>query len=115
MLERYGNRIGYVHIKDLDKSILEQAKTHGWSFAQALQSYIFAPLGQGAARIPEVVEKLRLADYDGWLVIEQDTTPVDPTETARKNREYLEGLLAQLPPSAAVRDGVAAEHSGSSR
>jgi hypothetical protein len=56
-----------------------------------------------------------LADYDGWLVIEQDTTPVDPTETARKNREYLEGLLAQLPPSAAVRDGVAAEHSGSSR
>jgi inosose dehydratase len=115
MLERYGNRIGYVHIKDLDQSILEQAKTHGWSFAQALQSYIFAPLGQGAARIPEVVEELRLADYDGWLVIEQDTTPVDPTETARKNREYLEGLLSQLPPSAAVRDGVAAEHSGSSR
>jgi inosose dehydratase len=51
MLERYGNRIGYVHIKDLDKSILEQAKTHGWSFAQALKSYIFVPLGQGAARI----------------------------------------------------------------
>jgi inosose dehydratase len=115
MLERYGNRIGYVHIKDLDQSILEQAKTHGWSFARALQSYIFAPLGQGAARIPEVVEKLRLADYDGWLVIEQDTTPADPTETARKNREYLEGLLAQLPPSAAVQGGVAAEHSGSSR
>ncbi len=115
MLERYGNRIGYVHIKDLDNSILAQAKTHGWSFAQALQWYIFAPLGQGAARIPEVVEKLRLADYDGWLVIEQDTTPGDPTETARKNREYLEGLLAQLPPSAAVRGGVTAEHSDSNR
>jgi inosose dehydratase len=100
MLARYGNRIGYVHIKDLDKSILEQAKTHGWSFAQALKSYIFAPLGEGAARIPDVIEKLRLADYDGWLVIEQDTTPVDPTETARKNREYLERLLAQLPPPA---------------
>jgi inosose dehydratase len=97
MIERYGNRIGYVHIKDLDKSILEQAKTHGWSFAQALKSYIFAPLGQGAARIPDVVEKLRLADYEGWVVIEQDTTPGDPTETARKNREYLEGLLAHLP------------------
>jgi inosose dehydratase len=100
MLARYGNRIGYVHIKDLDKSILEQAKTHGWSFAQALKSYIFAPLGEGAARIPDVIEKLRLADYDGWLVIEQDTTPVDPTEIARKNREYLERLLAQLPPPA---------------
>lgn len=109
MLARYGNRIGYVHIKDLDKSILEQAKTHGWSFAQALKSYIFAPLGEGAARIPDVIEKLRLADYDGWLVIEQDTTPLDPTETARKNREYLEGLLAQLPPSTGVHSKTAAE------
>jgi sugar phosphate isomerase/epimerase len=111
MLERYGNRIGYVHIKDLDKSILEQAKTHGWSFAQALKSYIFAPLGQGAARIPDVVEKLRLADYDGWVVIEQDTTPDDPTETARKNREFFEHLLAQLPPPTNFRTGAASERS----
>jgi inosose dehydratase len=111
MLERYDNRVGYVHIKDLDKSILEQAKTHGWSFAQALKSYISSPLGQGAARIPDVVEKLRLADYDGWLVIEQDTAPDDPTETARKNREYLEHLLAQLPPPANFRTAAASEHS----
>ena len=51
-------------------------------------------------RIPDVVEKLRVADYEGWVVIEQDTTPSDPTETARNNREYLEGLLAHLPPPA---------------
>ena len=115
ILAHYGNRIGYVHIKDVDQAILEQAKTHGWSFAQALKSYIFAPLGEGAARIPEVVEKLRLADYDGWLVIEQDTTPGDPTETARKNREYLEGLLAQLPPPASVQSGATLEPSGVER
>jgi inosose dehydratase len=112
MLGRYGNRIGYVHLKDVDQAILEQAKTHGWSFAQALKSYIFAPLGQGAARIPDVVEKLRLADYDGWLVIEQDTTPGDPTETARKNREYLEALLTQLPPPASVQSGADLARSG---
>ncbi|HET9376917.1 MAG TPA: sugar phosphate isomerase/epimerase [Chthoniobacterales bacterium] len=111
MLAGYGNRIGYVHIKDLDQSILEQAKAHGWSFAQALKSYIFAPLGEGAAGIPEVIEKLRLADYDGWLVIEQDTTPGDPTEMARKNREYLEGLLAQLPPPADLRSAASIERS----
>jgi len=109
MLARYGSRIGYVHIKDLDKAILEQAKTHGWSFAQALKAFIFAPLGEGAARIPDVVEKLRLADYDGWLVIEQDTTSDDPTETARKNREYLERLLSQLPPSTDLPSGTTLE------
>jgi inosose dehydratase len=115
MLTQYGNRIGYVHIKDLDQAILEQAKTHGWSFAQALKSYIFAPLGEGSARIPEVVEKLRLADYDGWLVIEQDTTAGDPTETARKNRQYLEDLLARLPPPASVQSGATLERSGVER
>jgi hypothetical protein len=62
-----------------------------------------------------VVEKLRLADYDGWLVIEQDTTPGDPTETARKNREYLEALLTQLPPPASVQGGAASEVSGVER
>ena len=115
MLTQYGNRIGYVHIKDLDQAILEQAKTHGWSFAQALKSYIFAPLGEGSARIPEVVEKLRLADYGGWLVIEQDTTPGHPTETARKNRQYLEDLLARLPPPASVQSGATLERSGVER
>jgi inosose dehydratase len=115
MLARYGNRVGYVHIKDVDQAILEQARAHGWSFAQALKSYIFAPLGEGGARIPDVVEKLRLADYDSWLVIEQDTTPRDPTETARRNRKYLETLLAQLPPSASVRSGAASARSGVER
>jgi sugar phosphate isomerase/epimerase len=44
------------------------------------------------ARIPDVVEALKGAGYDGWYVIEQDTAPV-PTATARANRLYLEGLL----------------------
>jgi inosose dehydratase len=114
MLTRYGHRIGYVHIKDLDGSVLDQAKANRWSFALALKSYIFALLGQGTARIPEVIEKLRLADYDGWLIIEQDTTPGDPTETARTNREYLERLLAQLPPpSPDFRGGSTLELSAS--
>jgi inosose dehydratase len=111
MLARYGNRIGYVHIKDVDKSVLEQAKTLGWSFAQALKAYIFAPLGEGSAQIPEVLEKLRQANYQGWLVIEQDTTPIDPTETARQNREYLEKLLTQLPPPTGRLIGTAADRS----
>jgi hypothetical protein len=30
---------------------------------------------------------------EGWLVVEQDTTPENPTEIARENRVYLEKLL----------------------
>jgi len=89
-LEKYGNRVGYVHIKDVDGQVLQKSRENGWSFAQALKSYIFAPLGEGIARVPEVIDSLRQSGYSGWVVIEQDTTPDDPTKVAAKNRDYLE-------------------------
>jgi inosose dehydratase len=92
-LKQYGNRVGYVHIKDVDGQVLQKSRESGWSFAQALKSYIFAPLGEGIARVPDVIDSLRQAGYAGWLVIEQDTTPDDPTEIATKNRLYLEPLV----------------------
>jgi len=91
-LQKYGNRVGYVHIKDVDGQVLQKSRENGWSFAQALKSYIFAPLGEGIARVPEVIDSLRQAGYTGWVVVEQDTTPDDPTEVAAKNRIYLEPL-----------------------
>jgi len=92
-LEKYGNRVGYVHIKDVDGQVLQKSRENGWSFAQALKSYIFAPLGEGIARVPEVIDSLRQAGYTGWVVIEQDTTPGDPTKVAERNRHYLEPLI----------------------
>ena len=92
-LEKYGNRVGYVHIKDVDGQVLQKSRENGWSFAQALKSYIFAPLGEGIARVPEVIDLLRQAGYTGWVVVEQDTTPGDPTKVAAKNRDYLEPFI----------------------
>jgi inosose dehydratase len=60
-----------------------------------LKNFIFSPLGQGIARVPDVLRALKANGYEGWLVIEQDTTPLDPTENARQNRIYLENLLTQ--------------------
>ena len=96
MLGRYASRVSYVHIKDVDGKVLEQSRAEHWDWAKALRSFIFAPLGLGIARVPDVIEALSANGYDGWLVIEQDTTPVDPTENARKNRLYLERVLEGL-------------------
>ena len=60
------------------------------------KNFIFAPLGQGIARVPDMIKALQENAYNGWLVVEQDTTPVDPTENARENRLYLERLLEEL-------------------
>jgi inosose dehydratase len=95
MLICYGDRVSYVHIKDVDGNVLERSRAEQWGFDKALKSFIFTPLGQGIARVPEVIRALRDHQYAGWLVIEQDTTPLDPTENAKQNRIYLEQLLTQ--------------------
>ncbi len=94
MLGEYGDRVAHIHLKDVDGDVLARARADGWSFGQALKAYIFPPLGEGIARVPEVVADLLARGYDGWFVLEQDTTPGDPMVTARQNREYLETLLA---------------------
>ena len=93
MLQKYGERVGYVHIKDVDGEILQRALQERWSFHSALKAFIFAKLGHGIVNIPAVIQALKDYGYDGWVVIEQDTTPGDPTRVARENRIYLEGLL----------------------
>jgi len=93
MLDRYGNRVTYVHIKDVDGNALERSRAETWSFPQALKSFIFPPLGEGIAGVPDVIRALKTHGYNGWLVIEQDTTPADPTENAARNRQYLETIL----------------------
>ncbi len=93
MLERYGERVGYVHIKDVNADVLRASREQGWSFQEALKRYIFSKLGQGTANIPGVIQALGNHGYAGWLVVEQDTTSENPTGVARANRLYLENLL----------------------
>lgn len=85
--------IGYLHLKDVDASVLSDAKRQGWSFLEALRHVIFSPLGEGSADIPAILNTLASNGFDGWVVVEQDTCKGDPTETARANREYIEGLM----------------------
>jgi inosose dehydratase len=93
MLGEYGDRVAHVHIKDVDGNVLQRSREENWSFAAALKGFIFAPLGEGIVGIPQVIEALRSHHYNGWLVIEQDTTAFNPTEVAAKNRVYLDQLV----------------------
>jgi sugar phosphate isomerase/epimerase len=56
---------------------------------------VFAPLGDGNARIADIVDKLATTGFDGWIVIEQDTCIGDPTETARANLDFVRGVLTK--------------------
>jgi inosose dehydratase len=90
----YREIVRHVHIKDCQTSVIPES--HG--IADALKRGVFCPLGEGDARIPEVIDVLRTQGYDGWLVIEQDQalgpddTPESVVAGQRANLEYVRRL-----------------------
>ncbi len=79
--------VGLLHLKDVDPNVLAEARSHGWTFQDALRQIIFCPLGEGNARITQVVDILVANDFAGHIIIEQDTCAGDSTRTAALNLE----------------------------
>ncbi len=93
-LERFRNRIKYVHLKDLEPTLAAQARREGWDYKRALERGIFCELGKGCVDFGDVLEKLNGLGYEGWLTVEQDMLPGlgTPEESATRNRTFLKGL-----------------------
>jgi inosose dehydratase len=68
----HADRIAHVHFKDVDAHVAARLRKGELSLMQAVQHGLFKPLGSGDARIDEVVDALRNAGYERWLVLEQD-------------------------------------------
>jgi inosose dehydratase len=96
LLTKYGSRVRHAHLKDINAEVLNEARARRWNLAAALKAFIFSPLGKGNLDLRRVLELLRDEGYNDWLVVEQDTTPLDPTTVARRNRTFLEALLDEL-------------------
>ncbi|HEV2251386.1 MAG TPA: TIM barrel protein [Candidatus Limnocylindria bacterium] len=67
-----GRRVRHVHLKDADPALSAAVRDGRLSYAAAVQQGLFRPLGDGGARIADVLTELRRAGYDGWYVLEQD-------------------------------------------
>jgi inosose dehydratase len=93
-MDRWADRIWYIHFKDNDRDLARRSRDEGWDYFQALRAGIFSELGQGGVDFQAVVRWLDEHGYDGWAVVEQDVLPGmgTPKESARRNREYLASL-----------------------
>jgi inosose dehydratase len=90
-------RIGHVHLKDVDAALAGRVRRGELSLLQATQQGLFRPLGDGDARVGEVVALLEQTGYGRWLVLEQDLAitgtepPVDggPALDVRRSIEFM--------------------------
>ena len=67
-----GPRVRHVHLKDVDGALAARVRDGALSYNDAVRAGLFRPLGEGAARIKDVLALLREAGYAGWYVLEQD-------------------------------------------
>jgi inosose dehydratase len=93
----HAERIGHVHLKDVDGSLAARVRGGELSLVQATQMGLFRPLGDGDAHLDEVLELLEQNGYERWLVLEQDLAitgtepPVDggPALDVARSIEFL--------------------------
>jgi inosose dehydratase len=79
LIRRYPDRIRHVHLKDLRPDPLQ-----------------FLPLGQGVLDFADILQAVREAGYDSWLVVELDDYDGNPREAAEISKTYLDGLLKDV-------------------
>jgi inosose dehydratase len=100
-LERFRDRIRYVHFKDCQPDVARAARQQAWDYFEALRHGVFCELGKGCVDFPAVLRWLRDDGYSGYTLVEQDVLPGmgAPKESARRNREYLRGIEHNFIPS----------------
>lgn len=91
VLKKYVNRIKHVHLKDIRKSVIEDAKLKNYSFLDAVRAGSFTVPGDGDFDFTPVFDILDEAGYEGWVVVEaeQDPAKANPYEYAVKARNYI--------------------------
>ncbi|HST67036.1 MAG TPA: TIM barrel protein [Mycobacteriales bacterium] len=95
LIRDHPDRIGYVHIKQMDPAVVATADAEDLAFGQAVARGASCEPPRGEPDPGDVAAALAALDADLFVVVEQDLYPVDfdvPLPIARRTRDYLGGL-----------------------
>jgi inosose dehydratase len=105
--EKYKSKLRFVHIKDCNTKVLEEARRNKWTFEEAIEHKVFTVIGQGNIDFPAFFRTLVKNGYSGWSVVEQDVkfgdTPIPPAQNVAASLKYLRGVLNDLGVAAGAR------------
>lgn len=89
-IDRYAERITHIHLKDvspMELDALREGETD--DLTSAVAARIFCPLGSGVLDLAGVLLGLSRVKYEGWLMVEQDSTWGPPAEASAISRRVL--------------------------
>jgi inosose dehydratase len=98
--EKYKSKLRFIHIKDCDAQVLDEARRNQWTFEEAIEHKVFTIIGQGNIDFPAFFRTLVKIGYSGWSVVEQDVKFGDPTirpaESIAASFKFLRGVVDTL-------------------
>ncbi|MFM7045475.1 MAG: sugar phosphate isomerase/epimerase family protein, partial [Ilumatobacteraceae bacterium] len=102
LASRHTDRVGLVHIKDVDMSVAARMRAGELTLMTATQAGLFPAAWRGDVPISDTVAALESHGYQGWYVLEQDVALTDgepplgegPVLGVRTSIEYLKSLAA---------------------
>jgi inosose dehydratase len=96
-IRRHGPLIRHVHAKDVDPAVLARMRSGELSgMWPAIRERVFTELGNGVLDLHGVVAALDGIGYDGWIMVEQDSSWLPPAEAAEIGGRALRAALAEV-------------------
>lgn len=95
LIADHPDRIGYLHIKQMDPAIVARARTEDLAFGQAVAMGASCEPPAGIPDIPSVVRALEERGTDTFVIVEQDMYPVEfdvPAPIAARTYAYLRSV-----------------------
>ncbi len=98
--EKYKDKLRFVHIKDCNNKVLDEARRNKWTFEEAIEHKVFTVIGDGDIDFPDFFKTLLKNGYSGWSVVEQDVkfgdTTIPPKDSVAASLKYLKGVIDHL-------------------
>jgi inosose dehydratase len=91
IIRAFPDRIGYVHLKQIDPAIARRARTEGMSFADAVKLGAMVEPPTGVPAMEPLLAELGALDAELFAIVEQDLYPVEPDvpgPIATRTRQY---------------------------
>ncbi|MGM9452835.1 myo-inosose-2 dehydratase [Legionella bozemanae] len=92
LINKYNDRILYVHLKDVRAEILNNVKSQHMSFMDAVRAGVFTVPGDGTIEFAPIIQMLQKHRYSGWMIVEaeQDPAKAPPFQYAKKAYDFLQ-------------------------
>jgi inosose dehydratase len=97
LIETYPERIGYLHLKQVDTSMLFDVLKNDVPFADAVAKGIMIEPPAGVPDLAPIIEAVAAIDPEIFAIVEQDLYPVDiarPLGIATRTREHIFGCTS---------------------